>query len=145
MKEKLAIANQMRASRKGFSNNPEYQKLCSKCYRVYVFECIVKGKENFKISFGGEYIQSFSERLYNWCRYIRNSIYRLYLIHFTPDDDRTFKKWNLIHCGVSKPDHFKIAKTPNENVLYTFLEQNGFKITEEHLSNDSTVYDVVRA
>lgn len=145
MREKLAIANQMRVSRKSFSNDLEERKLCSKCYRAYVIECIIKGKENFKVSFGGKYIQSFSERLSDWCRYIGNSIYRFYLIHFTPNDDITFKKWELIHCGVSKPVHFKIAKTPNEKVLYNFFEKNGFKITEEHFYSEATVYDVARA
>lgn len=51
MREKLTIANQLRVSRKSFSNNLEHKKLCSKCYRTYVVECIIKGKENFKISF----------------------------------------------------------------------------------------------
>lgn len=145
MREKLVIANQMRVSRKSFSNDLEERKLCSKCYRAYVIECIIKGKENFKVSFGDKYIQSFSERLFDWCRYIGNSIYRFYLIHFTPNDDITFKKWELIHCGVSKPVHFKISKTPNEKVLYNFLEKNGFKITEEHFYSEATVYDVARA
>lgn len=144
MREKIAIANQLRVSRESFSDNLEDWKLCSKCYYTYVMECIIKGKEEFKVSFGGRYIQSFSKRLSDWCRYIKDSMYRFFLIHVTPNDDKTFGKYELIHCGVSKPVHFKIAKTPNEKVLYDFLEKNGFKITNEHLYSESTVYDVVR-
>ncbi len=145
MREKLAIANQMRNSRKSFSNNLEHRKLCSKCYRTYVIECIIKGKENFKISFGGKYIQSFPKRIYDYYRYIVNSIYRFFLIHFTPNDDKTLRKFGLIYFGVPKPIHFKIAEVPNEIVLYSFLEKNGFKITDEHLYSESIVYDVARA
>lgn len=145
MREKLTIAYQLRASRKSFSSNLESQKLCLKCYQAYVVECIIKGKENFKISFGGEYIQSFSKRVSDWCRYISDNIYRFFLIHFTPKDDKTLKKYELIHFGVSKPIHPKIAKTPDERFLYNFLEKNGFKISEEHLYSESTVYDVTRA
>lgn len=145
MRGKLAIANQLRVSRKNFSNNLEYQKLCSKCYHSYVVECIIKGKKNFKVSFRVKYIRSFSERIHDWYRYIQDSIYRFFLIHFTPKDDTTFKKYNLIHFGVSKPSHLKIVETPNEWFLYDFLEKNEFKIIEKHLYSESTVYDVTRA
>ena len=145
MREKLAIANQLRISRKNYSNNLEHRKLCSKCYRTYVIECIIKGKSDFKVSFEGKYIQSFSERISDWFEYIGNIIYRFLLIHFTPKDDKTLKKYELIHLGVSKPIHPRIAETPNEWCLYDFLEKNGFKIKEEHLYSESTVYDVVRA
>ena len=145
MREKLTIANKMRNSRKSFSNNLEHKKLCSKCYHTYVIECIIKGKENFKISFGGKYIQSLSERIYDYYRYIVDRIYKSFLIHFTPNDDKTLRKYELIHFGVSKPIYIKIAEKPNETILYSFLEKNGFKITDEHLYSESTVYDVTRA
>ena len=76
---------------------------------------------------------------------ILDSIYRLFLIHFTPNDDKTLRKYELIHLGVSRPIHFKIAETPDEKLLYTYLEKNGFKITDEHLYSESTVYDIARA
>ncbi len=145
MREKLAIANQLRVSRKKYSNNLEHKKLCSKCYRTYIIECIIKGKNDFKVSFEGKYIHSFSRRISDWFGYFGDIIYRFFLIHFTPKDDKTFKKYELIHFGVSKPIHPRIAETPNEWCLYDFLEKNGFKIKEEHLYSESTVYDVVRA
>ena len=145
MREKLAIANQLRVSRKKYSNNLENKKLCSKCYRTYIIECIIKGKNDFKVSFEGKYIHGFSRRISDWFGYFWNIIYRFFLIHFTPKDDKTFKKYELIHFGVSKPIHPRIAETPNEWCLYDFLKKNGFKIKEEHLDSESTVYDVVRA
>ena len=125
MRKKIAIANQLRVSRKKFSNNREYKKLCSKCYRTYVIECVIKGKENFQISFGSKYIKSFSKRAYDWY------IFFLDCIYFGP-------------IYASKPKHLKIAEIPNERVLYYFLEKNGFKIIGEHLYSYSTVYDVTR-
>lgn len=83
--------------------------------------------------------------MYDWYSYIWDNIYRFFLIHFTPNDDKTFKKYELIHYGVSKPVHFKFPKTPNEMILYAFLENNGFIIIDEHLYSQSTVYDVARA
>ncbi len=145
MREKLMIANQMRKLRKVYSNNPKDKRLCSKCYYTYIIECIIKGKENFKISFGGKYVTSFPNRIYNYYRYILESIYRFFLMHFAPNNDNTPLKYRLIHYGVSKPVHCKIAEMPNEVMLYGFLKVNGFKITGEHLYSDSTVYDVAKA
>ncbi len=145
MREKLAIANQMRLSRKSFSNNVENQKLCSKCYHAYVIECIIKGNDNFKVSFGEKYTQSITIRIYDYYRYIVNILYKLFLTHFTPDDDKTFRKYKLIHFKIAKPLNFKIAEMPKEIVLYSFLEKNGFKIIDEHLNGKSKVYYVARA
>ena len=145
MKEKLVIAIQMLVSRKSICNDLEDQKLCLKCCLTYVIECIIKGKDNFEVSFEGKYVESFSKRIHNYYRYIIDSIYRFFLIHFTPNDDKTFRKYELIHCGVSKPIHFKYDGMPNEKVLYKFLKENGFKIIGEHLYSESTVYVVARA
>jgi len=144
MREKLKIANQLRVSRRDYSNNPRHRKLCTKCYYAYIVECIIKGKKGFKVSFGARYIRSFSKRLSDWCEYIKDSIYRFFLIHFTPNNDNTFKKYELIHSGVSKPIHLKVAETPDEICLYHFLESNGFEIIDEFLHSESTVYYVVK-
>ena len=76
MRKKLAIAKKMRNSRKSF-NNIEHRKLCSKCYRTYIVECIINGK--------------------------------------------------------------------NEFILECYLNENGFKIVNEHLYSNSTVYDIARS
>lgn len=144
MREKLAIAKKLRNSRNSFSNNIVHKKLCSKCYHTYVLECIIKGKNAFKITFKGTYVQSFEQRVVEWYNYVRDSVYRIYLVNVTPNDDKTFQKWSLIHCGVSKPVHFKIASKPNEFILESFLKENGFKITNEHVYSEATVYDVTR-
>ena len=144
MREKLAIAKKMRNSRKSF-NNIEHRKLCSKCYRTYIVECIIKGKNNFNLTFKGKYIHVFFRRLADWYTYVLDNIYRFYLVHVTPNDDKTLKKYNLIHYKVSKPVHLKTANTPNEFILECYLNENGFKIINEHLYSNSTVYDIVRS
>ena len=144
MREKIAIAKKLRNSRNNFSNKIEYKKICSKFYRTYLVECIIKGKDEFKITFNGNYIQSFSERISDWYHYVLNNIYKFYLVHFTPNDDRTLQKYSLIHYRVSRPIHLKVANTPNEFILEGFLKENGFKIIDEHLYSISTVYVVAR-
>ena len=145
MRERLAIANQLRISRKNFTKNLEDKKMCSKCYYTYIVECIIKGKKDFQIRFKGKYIQSLSERISDWYNYILDSTYRFFLIHFNLKNDKYFREYKLIHFGVSKPIHLKIARTPNEVCLYSFLEKNGFEITGEHLKCEATIYDVTRA
>lgn len=99
MREKLAIERKLRISRKNFSNKQEHKKLCSKCYYTYVIECIIKGKEEFEISFNGKYIKNFPDRALDWFNYVLDIIYRFFLVHFTPNNDKTFKRYELIHYG----------------------------------------------
>ncbi len=142
MREKLAIAKSLRVSRQSFSDK-DSRKLCSKFYRAYVFECILKRKDNFKVSFGEKYIQSFFKRSADWFEYIRDNIYRFFLIHFTPNNDKSFKNYELIHFGVSKPIHLKFSGTPNEISLYKFLADTGLRITDEDIPfSGPTVYYV---
>ena len=138
MKEKLVIAKRMINSRRSF-NNIEHRKLCSKCYRTYIVECIIKGKNDFKLTFKVKYIHCFSRRLGT---YVLDNIYRLYFVHITPSDDKTLKKYNLIHYKVLKPVHVKISDIPNEFILECYLNENGFKIVDEHLYSNYIVYDI---
>ena len=143
-KQKIALAKKMRISVKTFSNNIEHKKICTKCYHSYITNCILKGNEDFSVTFGGKYMHSFQKRLSDWCKYIISNVYRFYLIHISPNDDNTFRKYELIHYGVKKPVHFKIAIKIDEYVLEKFLNKNGFKIESEHLKSDHTKYDVKR-
>lgn len=143
MKEKLAIARKLRSSRKIFRYNFETEKLCLKCYRAYVFQCILKGKDQFRIVFNSSYNTSFLKRVSDWYHYIVDSIYRVYLMNFEPDA-QTLRKYALIHSGVSKPLYLKFATAPDEEVLYDFLIYNGFNIVDEHLDSISTEYVVAR-
>ena len=144
MREKIAIANQMRISRKNYSNNIEHKRICTKCYHTFLLECIIKRNDSFSLSYGEKYIQSFSKRLLDWVKYIWNVIYRFFLITFIPKNDKTIKNYELIHFGASKPLHLKIAEIPDEQFLNYFLKKNGFKIKEEHLSFNSIIYEVAR-
>ena len=144
MKEKIKIAQQLKLSRKKFSNNPEFQKLCIKCYNAYIIECIIKRKDNFQIKFNMKYIDSFSKRMSDWYEYILDNIYRFFLIHFTPNNDNTTRKYTLIHSGVLEPIHVKIPQIPDEYFLHKFLETNGFKVITEHTSSTGIIFDVVK-
>lgn len=144
MKEKLAIARKLRISSKSFSKNSEHRKMFSKCYKIYVVECILKGKDNFQITFGGKYINNLPARIKDWLNYLLDNVYRFYLVHVTPKDDKTFRKYELIHYGVSKPVHLKVANTPNEWQLECFLKKNGFKIVNEHLYSEFSIYNIAR-
>ena len=116
--------------------------MLKKCYRAYVYHCIIKDEDKFSITFGAEYMNSFWERTLDWLEFFKDSIHRFYLVHVTPNDDKTFKKYELIHYGASRPIHIKIAKTPNETILEGFLKENGFVIEDEKLTSLSTVYYV---
>lgn len=144
MKEKLALAKKLRISCKNFSKNKEYVKMFSKCYRTYAIECILKGKDTFQLIFKAKYIQHFPERLKDYCNYALDTIYRFYLVHITPNDDSTLKKYELIHYGVSIPVHVKVNNTPDEYVLSEFLKENGLKIVEEHLDSEAAIYDIAK-
>ena len=144
MNQKLEIARQLRISNKNFSKNIEHKKIFRKCYQAYVIECILKRKDSFQITFKGKYTCNFSKRMEDWINYIFDSIYYFFLVHVTPNNDRTFHNYNLIHYGVSAPVHIRVTNAPNEIILEEFLRENGFKIIEEHLSSVSTVYDIAR-
>ena len=136
MREKLlAIANSWRI----FRNCMAYR---IKCYCAYVLHCIVKRKPYFTITFNGCYLQSFPQRMLDWCSYVANCLYRFYLIHVTPNDDKTLQKYSLIHYGVSKPIHLKITNPPDEIELASFLRKKGFRVTDEHLYCVATEYEI---
>lgn len=142
MKEKLYVAKRLKTSRERFSKNSDSYKLCLKCYNAYVTQCIIKGKNDFKITFEGEYIESLPKRISDWLGYTFDSIYKIVPLIFTPNNYKTLKKYGLAYYGALKPIHSKITKTPNEFLLYDFLEKNGLKIAKEYLYSDSTVYVV---
>ena len=142
MNEKLTIAKQLRNSRRSYKNR-EYRKYCSKCYHAYIVQCIIKRRDGFSVYFGGRYINTFIQRVGDWAKYFMDWFYRLFLICFNPKGE-TLREYELIHYGVTKPIHVKIAETPDEFILYDYLKTNGFKIEREHLYSESTVYDIVR-
>ena len=144
MKEKLKIARNFRISRKKFSRNVEHRKIFFKCYWAYVIQCIFQGNDVFRITFNGKYIESFPIRIMRWFNYFLDKIYRFYLIHFTPKDDKTAKKYELIHFGVSVPIDVKVTDAPDEYVLHTYLNSLGFKVVQEYLYSVSTVYDIAK-
>ncbi len=49
MREKLAIAKQMRTSRKNYSDNLEKIEYVQNATKTFIIECIIKGKNDFII------------------------------------------------------------------------------------------------
>ncbi len=135
MREKLEIANQLRISRKIFSKDPKDKKMFSKCYHVFIIECIIKGKKDFKVVFNSKHIESCSKRIKDWFKFMCYSIFIFFLINFTSNKEKNF-------ISISKPVHIKALENINEIILYEFLEENGLKIIDEQSDKDSIVYYV---
>lgn len=144
MREKLKIAKRFRLSRNSFSKNPKHKSIISKCYKAYVIQCVLRKKETFTLYWGSYYIQSFSTRVSDWCNYVFDCIYKFFLVHFTPNDDKTFKKYELIHYKVMKPIHIKMAYSVDELFLSYYLKEMGFKIIDEQLRSLSTTYEIAK-
>ncbi len=141
MREKLAIAKKLRNSRKNFSNK-EHLKMCSKCYRTYIVECIIKGNDNFQIVFKGKYIRKLSQILSDWLYYVIDNIFGFDLVRIKTNNITTYK---IVHTSVAKPPvNVRVSPSINEYLLETFLNENGLKIVDEHLYSTSTVYDITR-
>ena len=124
MREKLAIAKKLRNSRKNF-NNKEHLKMCSKCYRTYIVECIIKGNDNFQIVFKGKYIRKLSQSLSDWLYYVVDNIFGFDLVRIKTNNITTYK---IVHTSVAKPP----------------VNGNGLKIVDEHLYSTSTAYDITK-
>ena len=144
LKEKLEIAKNIRLSSKRFSKNVIHKKLFKKIYRTYVIECILKGKDSFQLRFNGKYINSLSIRIYDWLEYIQNIIERSIFLIIVPKKFRSKKKFPFLYYRIFKPTHLKLTNAPNEFILNSFLEHNGFKIIKEHLGSVETTYDIAR-
>lgn len=89
-------------------------------------------------------MQSFSKRVSDWCNYVFDCIYKFYLVHFTPNDDKTFKKYELIHYKVSKPIHIKMAYYVDELFLSYYLKEMGFEIVSEQICSLSTTFKIAK-
>ena len=146
MKNKFATARKIKdLVRKRFVTNTEYFSMVYKIYWSYIWNCIIKSKTEFSIKFGGYYNINFFTRVCDWVRYFGDCIYGVFLKIFTPKDDKTIHKYQLIHEKPSKPRHLKFAIKPNEVVFFDLLEQCGMKVDNEHVYFESTVYDVAIA
>lgn len=144
MKEKLQIAKHFRLSQNSFSRNPKHKSLITKCYKAYCIQCILRKRETFILYWGSYYIQSFSTRVSDWCNYVFDCIYKFFLVHFTPNDDKTLKKYELIHYKVMKPIHIKRTYFIDELFLSYYLKGMGFEIVNEQISSLSTTYEIAK-
>ena len=145
MQEKLKIARGLRNSRKK-GKNKEYKKLCLKCYRAYVLKCLILRKRIFKITFKGKYIHKPLERLLDWCYYVGDMVERFILVYIKKPKEEELNSVTsyLFHNKVTKPIHVKVSYCPNEFMLEKILNENGLKITKEHLTSLITEYEVTK-
>ena len=115
---KISIARNFRKTRKSFLvKSKELKKISFKCYRAYIYQCIIIGKDEFEIKFDGKYVTTIRQRIIDYIYYFFKCIYRFFIIHFTSQNDNTLGKYSLIHGGVYEPIHVKITNIPNEYLL----------------------------
>ena len=140
LKEKLEIARNLRDSSLRRSKNSSNKKLAEKCYRTFVIQCIFLGKDKYQLKFKGKHIKSFWERVTDWFDYIVDNIERYLWLIFIPKRFRPRNKYPFLYYKIHKPLHLKISNTPNEFILYSYLEQNGLKVVNEHFPREDIVY-----
>ena len=147
--KKLNIVKKLFISSLTYSKNKEHKKLFLKVTRSYFIECVLLGKDKFTLRFKGKHIHSFPRRLYNWINFIEDTIHRFVLLHLVPTKirsylTRSFHNYEIVNFKLNPPIHPMISNTPNETILEYFLEENGFKITDEFLYPVQTFYNIKR-
>ena len=143
LKEKLEIAKKLRDSSLRWSHQNSITKnLIEKCYLTYVIQCIFLGKNKFQLKFKGKHMKSLWERVGNWFNYIVKNIEKYLYLFFIPKRFRPKDKYPFLYLKIYKPYHPKLTNTPNEFILYSFFEQSGLKVVDEHLYAVDTVYDI---
>lgn len=116
MKEKLIIAKRLWDLEREY--NIKYIKLIRKCYRAYLVDCVVKGKNEFSITFKDKHVICFDVRMKDWYNYVLKRNISL------------------------KPMYLKTSTSPDEIFLKQFLRKYGFRIADEHFKEASITYDV---
>ncbi len=124
------------------NHNKDNRRTCFKITLAFFIKCILNDGEDFMIKFKSKYMQNLMERIIDWIRYILMQIYRFYLVKFTPNDDKTFRKYELIHCGVGKPLHIKVCNTPDESFIDMLLNECGLFLVEEYFRGSDIIYDI---
>lgn len=124
------------------TRNKENRKVCFKIALIFFIKCILNDSEDMMVRFKGKYIQNPLERITDWIRYVLMQVYRFYLVKFTPNDDKTFKKYELIHYGVGKPLHLKVCNTPDESIIDSLLSECGLFLVEEYFCGSDIIYDI---
>ena len=144
MREKLAIAKQLRISRRR-SKTLEVRKLYSKCYWAYVMQCVVYGKDDFVILYTGKWLYDSAYMFKKWLEYYEKQMRRFCIKHFVPASKITTKQKIFLDHPEHKPFNMKVTDVPDETLLYCILERNGFEVTNEHMRGTWISYDVSRA
>lgn len=139
MRHKLIIACKMKTFIHS-SPNPKNKKMYKKCLRAYIVNCVIFGKDNFKVKFGSEYYYGFKLRFKDWVEYAKNKFIEVPICSLIPKEHRPSVINYYIEHGVRKPIHLKRHISVNEGALEYFLAEIGFEIVDEHLGSLESIY-----
>lgn len=145
MNAKLLLIKEIYSSKHILAISGEEKRIYNVLIFSYIKACVLKNPEHFTLSFNGKYIRNCRERMIDWFHYCIEKCYEVYYKTFKPNDDKTIRKYNLIHFGATKPIHIKISNCPNERILEEILTRHGFEIIDEHISTIITEYEVVKS
>lgn len=139
MKHKLIIAGEMNKF-VNRSADPKNKNMLKKCLIEYIRQCIILGKEEFKVRYGSEYYDSFKLRFKDLLEYIYNKFFTVPICRLIPKKHRPSIINYYIEHGVSKPIHIKHHIFVSESLLEYFLNENGFEIYDEYIGSLETIY-----
>ena len=143
MREELLLVKEIYSS-KQLANRDDAKRIYNVLLASYIKACLLRKAENFVLIFDGKYTQTRKERVCDWGRYVVDKCSELFYKTFMPNNDRTLRRYQLIHSGAIKPIHVKVSNCPNEQKLEKILTRHGFIIVEEHLFSITTEYVIAR-
>lgn len=139
MLEKIRAARRMRRFISTCANIKN-RKVFLKCYRAYVFQCILGFKEEFVVRVGSEYYDSFRLRLKSFIEYMYYVIYTA-IWRIVPSRSHRPRKANYyISHGIPKPAYIKKHIYVSESALEYFLDETGFEIVDEDIKVLESIY-----
>ena len=142
MKEELLLIKEIYSSKHKLAIRNYEKRIYNILLFSYVKACVLKKTEYYVLFFDGKYVQSRRERILDWLHYCIDKCYEVYYKTFKPNDDKTLRKYSLIHYGTKKPIHIKVSNCPNEWILEKILARHGFKIIDEHIYSIATEYEI---
>lgn len=124
-----------------------YYPVCIRCYYIFWFECILRGRSKYQIVFSGKHIVSFRKRIMDWISYYIECCKIYYIKNYNLGFKKERKyyelcKENNIEYEAVRPIHIKSSNVPDEFFLYNYLEKCGLKIVDEEMDGIVSVYNV---
>ena len=139
MREELLLVKEIYSLKQQAYRDDE-KRIYNVLLASYIKACLLGKADNFVLIFDGKYTKSRKERVCDWGRYVVDKCAEVFYKTFMPNNDRTLRRYQLIHSGAMKPYHIKISNCPNEEKLEKILTRHGFKIVEEYIDSITTEY-----